>query len=194
MSYTLKIGLACFQNYYLYNNAKNLQMFSFCFQIKFGLFEKQEIFHHSAKEDTEEESRMRASQVPHACSLLSLAMLFLPVTGTSKQNIPRLKLSYKGKVLSSFSDSVTFVLMWCCQQFICIINQENETQLSLQFPETRDRSLKDGWILPRDSIKLSFFGWRGTCFLNITGFLNYYFSLLPEDINMPYTNQGGVIA
>ncbi|XP_075345726.1 semaphorin-3D isoform X1 [Mycteria americana] len=60
-----------------------------------------EIFHRSAKEDTEEESRMRASQVPHACSLLSLAMLFLPVTGTSKQNIPRLKLSYKDLLLSN---------------------------------------------------------------------------------------------
>ncbi|KAM9634222.1 semaphorin-3D isoform 5-T5 [Morphnus guianensis] len=59
------------------------------------------IFHVSAKEDTEEESRMRASQVPHACSLLSLAMLFLPVTGMSKQNVPRLKLSYKDLLLSN---------------------------------------------------------------------------------------------
>uniref|UniRef100_A0A8V0XRP8 Semaphorin 3D n=1 Tax=Gallus gallus TaxID=9031 RepID=A0A8V0XRP8_CHICK len=44
---------------------------------------------------------MRASQVPNACSLLSLAMLFFPVTGTSKQNIPRLKLSYKDLLLSN---------------------------------------------------------------------------------------------
>uniref|UniRef100_A0A8B9F643 Semaphorin 3D n=2 Tax=Amazona collaria TaxID=241587 RepID=A0A8B9F643_9PSIT len=48
-----------------------------------------------------EENRMRASQVPHACSLLSLVMLFLPATGTSKQNIPRLKLSYKDLLLSN---------------------------------------------------------------------------------------------
>lgn len=54
---------------------------------------------------------MRALQMPHACSLLSLVMLFLPVTGMSKQNIPRLKLSYKGKLYSTFSDSATFVLM-----------------------------------------------------------------------------------
>ncbi|KAK2515302.1 hypothetical protein Q9966_015442 [Columba livia] len=60
-----------------------------------------EIFHHSAKEDTEEDITMKASQVPHACSLLSLAMLLLPVTGTSKQNIPRLKLSYKDLLLSN---------------------------------------------------------------------------------------------
>ncbi|KFV99774.1 Semaphorin-3D, partial [Eurypyga helias] len=53
------------------------------------------------KKDTKEESRMRASQVPHACILLSLAMLFLPVTGTSKQNMPRLKLSYKDLLLSN---------------------------------------------------------------------------------------------
>ncbi|XP_068024013.1 semaphorin-3D isoform X3 [Melanerpes formicivorus] len=44
---------------------------------------------------------MRASQVPHACSLLSVVMLFLPVTGTSKQNIPRIKLSYKDLLLSN---------------------------------------------------------------------------------------------
>lgn len=137
---------------------KHLQMFSFSSRLNLDCLKSGEIFHHSAKEDTEEEITMKASQVPHACSLLSLAMLLLPVTGTSKQNIPRLKLSYKGKLFSSFSDSATFVLMWCCQQFICIINQENETQLSFHFPETHDRSLKDRWILPRDSIVL-FLGW-----------------------------------
>ncbi|XP_068859826.1 semaphorin-3D-like isoform X1 [Aphelocoma coerulescens] len=44
---------------------------------------------------------MRALQVPRACSPLSLVMLFLPVTGMSKQNIPRLKLSYKDLLLSN---------------------------------------------------------------------------------------------
>lgn len=86
---------------------------------------------------------MRASQVPNACSLLSLAMLFFPVTGTSKQNIPRLKLSYKGKLFSIFfSDSATFVFMWCCQQFIRVTNWANETHL-LQFPEIHGKSLED---------------------------------------------------
>lgn len=86
-------------------------MFSFFSRLNLDCLKSGEIFHHSTKEDTEEESRMRAFQVPHACSLLSLVMLFLPVTGTSKQNIPRLKLSYKGKFLGSFSDSTSFVLM-----------------------------------------------------------------------------------
>lgn len=184
ISYSLKIDLTCFQNYYLYNNAKKIyRCFLFSSRLNLDCLKSRETFHHSAKEDTEEESRMRASQVPHACSLLSLVMLFLPVTGTSKQNIPRLKLSYKGKLFTSFSDSATFVLMWCCQQFICIANQENKTQLSLQFPETRDRSLKDGWILPRDSIQFSFLG--GGVHV---GFLNYYFSLLLDDINIPDRN------
>lgn len=167
---------------------KIYRCFLFTSRLNLDCLKSGKIFHVSAKEDTEEESRMRASQVPHACSLLSLAMLFLPVTGMSKQNVPRLKLSYKGKLLISFSDSATFVLMWRCQQFICIINQGNETQLFLQFLETHARSLKNGWILPRDSIKFSFFGWRGTCFWNITGFLNYFFSSLLEDINIPYIN------
>jgi len=85
--------------------------FLFSYRLNLDCLKSGEIFHHSAKEDTEEESRMRASHLPHACSLLSLVMLFLPVTGMSKQNIPRLKLSYKGKLFSSFSDSATFVLM-----------------------------------------------------------------------------------
>uniref|UniRef100_A0A8C9FMV1 Sema domain-containing protein n=1 Tax=Pavo cristatus TaxID=9049 RepID=A0A8C9FMV1_PAVCR len=50
--------------------------------------------------------------IPNACSLLSLAMLFLPVTGTSKQNIPRLKLSYKGKLFSIFF--LTMPLLFLC--------------------------------------------------------------------------------
>ncbi|XP_040979899.1 semaphorin-3D isoform X3 [Aquila chrysaetos chrysaetos] len=70
-------------------------------RLNLDCLKSRKIFHVSAKEDTEEESRMRASQVPHACSLLSLAMLFLPVTGMSKQNVPRLKLSYKDLLLSN---------------------------------------------------------------------------------------------
>lgn len=96
--------------------------FLFSSRLNLDCLKSGEIFHRSAKEDTEEKTRMRAFQVPHACSLLSLVMLFLPVTGTSKQNIPRLKLSYKGKLLGSFSDSTTSVLMSYCQQLIFIIN------------------------------------------------------------------------
>ena len=34
--------------------------------------------------------------------MIIMTMLFLPVIGTSKQNIPRLKLTYKGKCVSVF--------------------------------------------------------------------------------------------
>uniref|UniRef100_A0A8C3TG32 Semaphorin 3D n=1 Tax=Chelydra serpentina TaxID=8475 RepID=A0A8C3TG32_CHESE len=55
----------------------------------------------NARKDSRENSRMRSFKAPHVCTLLSLVMLFLPVTGTSKQNIPRLKLSYKDLLLSN---------------------------------------------------------------------------------------------
>ncbi|XP_019399197.1 PREDICTED: semaphorin-3D [Crocodylus porosus] len=58
-------------------------------------------FYPISKQDSGEKSRMRASQASHASCFLSLLMLFLPVTGTSKQNIPRLKLSYKDLLLSN---------------------------------------------------------------------------------------------
>uniref|UniRef100_A0A452GWZ4 Sema domain-containing protein n=1 Tax=Gopherus agassizii TaxID=38772 RepID=A0A452GWZ4_9SAUR len=55
----------------------------------------------NARKDSWENSRMRCFKAPHICTALSLVMLFLPVTGTSKQNIPRLKLSYKDLLLSN---------------------------------------------------------------------------------------------
>ncbi|XP_043408430.1 semaphorin-3D isoform X5 [Chelonia mydas] len=70
-------------------------------EITFGFSEKRTFFTMNARTDCRENSRMRSFKAPHVCTALSLVMLFLPVTGTSKQNIPRLKLSYKDLLLSN---------------------------------------------------------------------------------------------
>ncbi|XP_073184749.1 semaphorin-3D isoform X1 [Lepidochelys kempii] len=62
---------------------------------------KRTFFTMNARTDCRENSRVRSFKAPHVCTALSLVMLFLPVTGTSKQNIPRLKLSYKDLLLSN---------------------------------------------------------------------------------------------
>ncbi|XP_062837907.1 semaphorin-3D [Anolis carolinensis] len=44
---------------------------------------------------------MRTFKMQHIFTMLSFGMLLVPVTGTSKQNVPRLKLSYKDLLLSN---------------------------------------------------------------------------------------------
>uniref|UniRef100_A0A8C0CW93 Semaphorin 3D n=1 Tax=Balaenoptera musculus TaxID=9771 RepID=A0A8C0CW93_BALMU len=51
--------------------------------------------------DERPKSRNHDLYLFHALMMLSMTMLFLPVTGTSKQNIPRLKLTYKDLLLSN---------------------------------------------------------------------------------------------
>uniref|UniRef100_A0A803TGU1 Semaphorin 3D n=1 Tax=Anolis carolinensis TaxID=28377 RepID=A0A803TGU1_ANOCA len=55
------------------------------------------------KEKTEQENRRIAQtfKMQHIFTMLSFGMLLVPVTGTSKQNVPRLKLSYKDLLLSN---------------------------------------------------------------------------------------------
>lgn len=56
------------------------------------------VFIMNADKDERPKSRSHDFHIFHALIILSLTMLFLPVSGNSKQNIPRLKLTYKGNI------------------------------------------------------------------------------------------------
>ncbi|ELW48102.1 Semaphorin-3D [Tupaia chinensis] len=55
----------------------------------------------NTNKDERPTSRNQDLHLFHALMMLSMTMLFLPVIGTSKQNIPRLKLTYKDLLLSN---------------------------------------------------------------------------------------------
>uniref|UniRef100_A0A2K6U9D8 Semaphorin 3D n=1 Tax=Saimiri boliviensis boliviensis TaxID=39432 RepID=A0A2K6U9D8_SAIBB len=55
----------------------------------------------NANKDERLKARSRDFHLFHALMMLGMTMLFLPVIGTSKQNIPRLKLTYKDLLLSN---------------------------------------------------------------------------------------------
>ncbi|KAK2495145.1 hypothetical protein MC885_011520, partial [Smutsia gigantea] len=55
----------------------------------------------NANKDKRPKSRSHDIHLFHALMMLSMTMLFLPVSGTYKQNIPRLKLTYKDLLLSN---------------------------------------------------------------------------------------------
>ena len=61
--------------------------------------------------DERPKSRNHDLYLFHALMMLSMTMLFLPVTGTSKQNIPRLKLTYKGKCVRVFRVAFVYLEM-----------------------------------------------------------------------------------
>lgn len=54
----------------------------------------------NANKDEKPRSRSQDLHLLHAWMMLITTVLFLPITETSKQNIPRLKLTYKGEYIN----------------------------------------------------------------------------------------------
>lgn len=64
----------------------------------------------NANKDKRPKSRSHVVHLFHALMMLSMTVLFIPVTGTYKQNIPRLKLTYKGKCINVFRLSFDYCI------------------------------------------------------------------------------------
>lgn len=84
-----------------------LSLFLDCYHY----FKENIVFIMNANKDERPKSRSYYFYLFQALIVLSMTMLFLPVIGTSKQNIPRLKLTYKGKRVNVFQ--VVFLMMVC---------------------------------------------------------------------------------
>jgi semaphorin 3 len=54
----------------------------------------------NSNKDEKPKSRCEDFHLFQALMMLSMTALFLPVTGTAKQDIPRLKLTYKGRCVN----------------------------------------------------------------------------------------------
>lgn len=64
----------------------------------------------NANKDDRPKSRSHDFYIFHALVVLSMTVLFLPVIETSKQNIPRVKLTYKGKCVKVFQIVLVFLI------------------------------------------------------------------------------------
>ncbi|XP_061438296.1 semaphorin-3D isoform X2 [Rhineura floridana] len=69
--------------------------------ISLGLLKEDILFSVSARKKSGEMTGMRLFKTQHICVMLCLGILLLPASRTSKQNVPRLKLSYKDLLLSN---------------------------------------------------------------------------------------------
>lgn len=102
---------------------KNLQnailiIVLFLFLACFHCFKENIVFIMNANKDERPKSKSYYFYFFHALMMLSMTMLFLPVIGTSKQNIPRLKLTYKGKCVNVFIFSFSLLYFFYLEMHV----------------------------------------------------------------------------